>query len=85
MGLLEEINQKLDNLSQRIQNMESIKHTPSRIPLRDFCDERKITRPTAYAWNDRGLIVLEKIAGRQYVLSNSITIAKKYQRQPETA
>lgn len=52
-----------------------------RIPFKDFCKEHKISRVTGYAWDKRGLIKVEKIGGRNFVLSNSISVsATKYQR-----
>lgn len=78
-----EISQKLDSVLKRLDAIEQTKHAPTRVPFTDFCQERNITRPTAYAWADRGLIQLEKIGGRQYVKADSITITNKYQRKEQ--
>lgn len=79
----QELSEKLDLILQRVEHLETGEKHPQRIPFPDFCAERGISRPTGYSWAERGLIKLEKIQGRQFVLSNSITVAKKYQRQPE--
>jgi hypothetical protein len=78
----EEINQKLDTLIKRVESIENIKKVPSKIPLKDFCRDRNVSRVTAYAWDKKGLIRLTKIGGRQYVNSDSVVIEKKYQREP---
>lgn len=79
----EELLQKLDILIQRVSELEEKRGaSPTRIPLKDFCKEYGITRVTCYAWHERGLISLEKVAGRQYVKSDSISLVKKYQREP---
>lgn len=74
MSEIESLHQKVDLLLNR----EAAK--AERIPLPDFQKEWGISRPTVYAWGDRGLIKLEKVHGRQYVLASSITVNKKYQR-----
>lgn len=77
----DQLNQKLDTLIKRVEAIEGIKKAPSKIPFKDFCQQRNISRPTGYAWRDKKLIELEKIGGRQYVVSDSIVIENKYQRQ----
>jgi hypothetical protein len=79
----EEITRKLDTVLSRLASLEQ-KSTPlpTRIPLKDFCREYGISRVTAYAWNTRGLISLEKVSGRQYVRRDTISLVKKYQREP---
>jgi hypothetical protein len=85
----QEINQKLDRVLAENQKLLSIiqnsASTPERIPLAKFCEEYEITRPTAYAWNDRGLIRFEKVGGRQFVIVGSISVVKRYQREPAEA
>ena len=77
-----EISQKLDTVLVRLAQLEQAKSsTPERISFADFCKTFQISRPTGYAWADRGLIRLEKIGGRNFVPSDSITISKKYQRK----
>lgn len=56
-----------------------------RIPFPDYCKQENITRPTGYKRAEKGLIELEKIGGRQYVRVDSITLVKKYQREPQAA
>lgn len=76
----EELHEKLDVVIKRLDSIESIKKVPTKIPLSTFCKEQNITRPTAYAWSERGLIRMEKTGGRQYIASDSIIIDSKYQR-----
>ncbi|MBT1698242.1 hypothetical protein KK083_15220 [Fulvivirgaceae bacterium PWU4] len=82
----EEITQKLDTL---IKDVAELKKNgpcqPSRITFTEFCKSQNITRPTGYAWADRGLIKMEKIGGRNFVISDSILVKSKYQRQPQQA
>ena len=80
----EELGQKLDILIQRVSDLEKKSEAPrpGRIPLKQFCQEYHITRVTAYAWSERQLIELEKVAGRQYVKTNSISVTRKFQRDP---
>ncbi len=83
------LNQKLDKLLEmhtRIihaidQALSSQAVSYNRIPLNQFCKEFQISRPTVYAWGMRGLIKIEKVGGRCYVLSNSIAVEKKYQHR----
>lgn len=83
----EELGQKIDTLIQRVSDLEkrSTAPKPGRIPFRQFCEEYGITRPTAYKWAERKLIVLEKVAGRQFVKSDTISVTKKFQREPAVA
>lgn len=75
--------EKLNTVIAELETLKSGRPAPTRIPLKDFCQERNITRPTAYAWDARKLIQLEKIGGRQFVNLNSISVtAKKYERKP---
>ena len=80
---------KLDLILTKIKDLEAEIKTlkdgdrpaPTRIPLKEFCTERNISRPTAYAWHERGLIQMERVGGRQYINTKSITVApKRYQR-----
>jgi hypothetical protein len=79
----EEICQKLDAVLTRIDQLEKVKSSvPSRISFSDFCKDYDITRPTGYAWADRGLIRIEKIGGRNFIPTDSISIhSKKYHRK----
>lgn len=79
----DQLNQKLDTLIKRVESIEGIKKAPSKIPFKDFCEQRNISRVTGYAWDKRGLIKLEKMGGRQYVASDSIIIENKYQRKEQ--
>lgn len=72
---------KLNSVLQEIETLKSGRPAPTRIPLKDFCSERNISRPTAYAWNERGLIRMERVGGRQFIALNSITVTNKYQRE----
>jgi hypothetical protein len=82
----EEITQLLNTISARLEALEKKAGSdPSRIPFHIFCKEYSITRQTGKAWADRGLIALEKVAGRLYVKKDSITLIKKYQREPIAA
>jgi len=80
----EEFNRKLDETNKRLEAIEKklVPAAPTRIPFSDFLKEKDISRPTGYAWRDRGIIKLEKIGGRQFVLSDSIIVTNKYQREP---
>lgn len=82
----EEITQLLNTISHRLESLEKKTGSdPSRIPFGIFCKEYDITRQTGYKWHERGLIQLEKVAGRQYVKKESISLVRKYQREPVTA
>ena len=82
MNVLDEILQEVKNLNSRIEQLEKVRSSePNRIPFPDFCKQREITRPTGYAWAEKKLIQTEKIGGRLYVLGDSITVQKKYQRR----
>jgi hypothetical protein len=78
----EDIFQKLNEINERLKVIEEKSQLgPKHIPLPEFCKEKGITRPTAYAWEDRGLIKTELIGGRRFVLSESIIVESKYQRK----
>lgn len=55
-----------------------------KIEFNNFCKDFNISRPTAYAWGKKGLIKIEKIGGRNYVHTDSITIDKKWQRKHQS-
>jgi hypothetical protein len=74
--------EKLNTVLQELETLKSGRPAPTRIPLKDFCQERNITRPTAYAWDQRGLIKMERVGGRQFVNLSSITVTKKFERKP---
>jgi hypothetical protein len=77
----DEISQKLDTLLIRISDLEKSRSNPPRkILLSEFCRDQNISRPTAYAWAEKGLIKMEKVGGRNFVPSESIAY-KKYQRK----
>lgn len=82
-NILDEIYQKLDSVLIRIDQLEKAKSSvPNRISFSDFCKDYGITRPTGYAWADRGLIRMEKIGGRNFIPTDSISIhSKKYSRK----
>lgn len=81
----EEIITKLDELITICNRILLLLGNPvkQKIPFKEFCKEYEISRPTAYAWHDKGLIKIEKIGGRNYVLIDSISVTKKYQRKNE--
>lgn len=76
------INTKLDKLlDMNARILEALKNpTQQKIPFKDFCTQYKISRPTAYSWNERGLIRIEKVGGRNYVLIDSISVIMKEKR-----
>jgi hypothetical protein len=71
----EEINQKLDRVLEAVGKGPS--QAPILIPFSEFCKDRGISRQTGYAWDDRGLIKLEKVGGRQFVLADSVSVRRK--------
>ena len=78
----EEILQKLNAIDSRLSAIEEKAHPgPTRIPFSEFCKSQSITRPTGYAWAERGLIKTEIIGARRFVLSDSILVNTKYQRE----
>lgn len=78
----QELNEKLDKVLNRIDAIESKSNAkPKRISLPEFCQRQGISRVTAYAWHNKGLIELEKIGGRRFILEDSVSISKKYQRK----
>jgi len=80
-NIFDEILQEVRTLNSRIDQLEKSKSSePKKILLSDFCREQNISRPTAYAWRDSGLIQFEKIGGRNFIPKDSITY-KKYQRR----
>lgn len=81
------LSQKLDLLLLRMADLEkkATAPAPSRIPLKQFCREYDISRVSAYSWAQRGLIELEKVAGRQFVKVGSVKVVKKFQREPIAA
>lgn len=78
---METVDQKLDRILSEITSMKSTEHAPRRIPFPEFCKQYGITRPTLYSWNDRGLVQIEKVGGRNYIKADSVSIIKKYQRK----
>jgi len=82
-NILDELSSNLATALKRIDQLEKAKlSVPERIPFPEFCKEANITRPTAYHWHERGLIRIEKIGGRNFVLADSISIqSKKYFRK----
>lgn len=83
----EEFTKKLDLILQEIADLKKAQAAaePSRIPFNQFCREHGISRVTGYAWRDRGLIRLEKIGSRQFVIRESIVVQQRYQREPAAA
>lgn len=77
----DEISQKLDTVLTRLSDLEKSRQAPTKILLSDFCRGQGITRPTAYAWADKGLIRMEKVGGRNFIPIDSVTITKKYERK----
>jgi hypothetical protein len=82
-NILDQLSENLSLALQRIDQLEKAKlSVPERIPFPEFCKEANITRPTAYHWHERGLIRIEKIGGRNFVLADSISLkSKKYFRK----
>lgn len=72
--------EKLNSIEKRLDGLQNPR--PSKTAFPDFCKEKNISRPTGYAWADKGLIRLEKIGGRQYVLLDSVAVTNKYERKP---
>lgn len=80
-----ELNAKLDLLLTKNAALESqLLHggAPEREPMKSFCQRHGISRVTAYAWNDRGLIKLEKVGGRQFVVASTLPAPQKFMRSP---
>jgi hypothetical protein len=72
-NILDEILTKVDELSKKVTTLETtLANKPKRRPLKTFCEDEDITRPTAYAWADKGIITFEKVGGRVYVVANSL-------------
>lgn len=86
-NLLDEISEKLDTVLQRLSDIENKPSNsgPVHIPFTQFCKSQNITRLTGYAWAERGLIKTEMIGGRRFVLSDSVLVASKYQREDKQA
>lgn len=82
-NILDELNENISLALKRIEQLEKVKlSVPERIPFTDFLKEAKISRPTGYHWANRGLIRIEKIGGRNFVLADSISVnSKKYFRK----
>lgn len=74
--------EELKALRQQVTELQKMGgvQPKEKIPLPDFCREFDVTRPTPFSWNKRGLITMEKLGGRWYVLRDSISIQRKYQR-----
>ena len=79
MVTTEDLSKKIDIILSQLAELK--RPSPTRISFSDFCKDYGITRPTGYAWAERGLIKLEKIGGRNFVPIDSISInSRKYQR-----
>lgn len=83
MNILDKLAGDLSLALKRIDQLEKAKlSVPERIPFPEFCKQASITRPTGYHWAERGLIRMEKIGGRNFVLADSISVnSKKYFRK----
>jgi hypothetical protein len=76
-NILDEIFTQVVELKKMVSVLETkLDNKPKRKPLKTFCEEEDITRPTAYAWADKGIITFEKVGGRVYVVSSSIQSKK---------
>ncbi len=85
-NILDQLSDNLTLALKRIEQLEKVKlSVPERIPFPEFCKEANITRPTAYHWHERGLIRIEKIGGRNFVLADSISLKSKKYFRKETA
>ena len=80
LAKLESLNKDVQSLTSEVNSLRKQLQSGEneKTPFHVFCREHDISRPTGYAWADRGLIKLEKIGGRQYVTSSSLPA--KYQR-----
>ncbi|HTF19176.1 MAG TPA: hypothetical protein VK658_13935 [Chryseolinea sp.] len=87
MNILDEVRNDLKVVREDIAQMKALLSSPQpkRMAMPEFCKQYNITRQTAYEWARRNLIELEKIAGRQYVRTESITVTKKAERQQAAA
>jgi predicted site-specific integrase-resolvase len=56
------------------------KSASGRVATSEYCRQNSITRHTLYRWRKRGLIQVEKIGGKHYVILDSGD-RKKYQRE----
>lgn len=85
--IIKPVYDQLQAVLERLDSMTELGSSKSskKIPFSEFCKQENIARTTCYNWAERGLIKLEKIGGRQYVLSDSISVTKKYQREPVAA
>lgn len=81
-NILDEILTEVRSVRDRIEALEKRDQTEQAnlTPLRQFCADRGISVPTAYAWEDRGLIQTKMIGGRRYVILSSVSVTSKYQR-----
>jgi Mor family transcriptional regulator len=87
-NILDDLTENLTLALKRIEQLEKVKlSVPERIPFPEFLKQEGITRPTGYKWAQRGLIRMEKIGGRNFVLADSISIQSKkhFRSNEETA
>jgi hypothetical protein len=82
MNILDELLQQVQQLHKKVDVLQDqIVNKPTRLTFTEYCRREGITRPTGYKRAELGLIELEKIGGRQYVVADTIQNVKKYQRQ----
>lgn len=73
---LDQLEQKVDSILNCVQPQQ--RTDDAAVPFPVFCKRQGISRVTGYAWRDRGLIVMERRGGRQFVVEDKS--AKRYQR-----
>lgn len=74
----------LADLRQEVQALKQVKHTPlppRHTPLNDFAGKVDTCRRTIYNWAEKGIVDLERIGGRVYVVNDSVKVSGKYQRK----
>jgi len=78
----EVLSAKLDKLLDEVATLkEERKSGPVRVPFLEFCRMAGISKPTGYAWLEKGLVRSELIGGRRFVIHDgTLTIPKKYDR-----
>lgn len=82
-NILDEIRQEVLTIKELLQKQDHAKNIlPRKITFKQYCEEEQISRPTGYKRAELGLIRLQKVGGKNYVHTDSITLVKKYERVP---
>lgn len=83
-NILDEIRQEVLSIKEILQKQSQATNSlPAKMTFKNYCEQESISRPTAYARASKGLIELQKVGGKNYVLLDSIQLAKKYQRKEQ--